>query len=91
MEILPGETSSATPGSGIFDKIKKTLQDPQSLLRTGPVGGMLASGELSLGRKPTAKDAKDQKAHEGHEGNAKGMVPNVTLLLLLTSLWYSVI
>jgi len=86
MEILPGSKSSAMPASEIFEKVKGTLEDPQSSLRAGPLGGMLASGELSLGRKPTPKDANDQKAHEGH---AMGSTPNIVFLLFVISQWYS--
>lgn len=86
MEILPGSKSSEDPAPEIFEKIKKTLEDPQSLLRTGPVGGMLANGELAYGRKPTGKDSEQQKAHEGH---ALGMPPNMLLLLFVAFQSYS--
>merc|ERR1719265_1053303 len=88
MEILPGERSSSTSAAEIYEKLEKTLQDPQSLLRTGPLGGILAKGELSLGKKPTPKDANDQKAHKAH---AMDIVPNSILLLLLTSLRYGLV
>lgn len=86
MEILPGPKTAAMPASEIFEKIKGTLENPQSSLRAGPLGGILASGELSLGRKPTAKDSNDQKAHEGH---AISSMPNIAILMCVTSLWYS--
>jgi hypothetical protein len=85
MEILPGSKSSDTNAQEIFAKLKKTLQDPQSLLRTGPVGGILANGDLSYGKPPSNKDSIQQKAHEGH---STGCTPNMAMLLVLTFLLY---
>jgi len=83
MEILPGSKGSDTTAQDIFEKLKNTLQDPQSLLRTGPVGGILANGDLSYGKPPTKNDSVQQKAHESH---SMGCMPSVVLLVVLTSL-----
>lgn len=85
MEILPGSKSSDVNAAEIFEKLKKTLQDPQSLLRTGPVGGMLANGQVSYGKPPSSKESDQQKAHEAH---ALGCMPNMALLSALILLSY---
>lgn len=85
MEILPAVNSSVLPVSEIYAKIKNSLKDSQSLLRTGPLGKMLTDSQLTIGKKPSIQDANAQKHSKS---KAMGVLPSITILLILTFLWH---
>lgn len=79
LEMLPGSKASDPTPKTLFDTLKGLLHTTGSPLTSGPLAGQLEGCELSLGAKPTGRDADQQTAKDA----AAHWVPSSLFMLAL--------
>lgn len=88
LEMLPGSKASDPTPMSLFETLKGLLTTSNSALASGPLAEQLKGSALSLGAKPTGKDAHDQMA-DGKGGATRSVGAPGSLALALV-LWGSV-